>query len=567
MRDLLPKIQSNDGQFHNGNPATGEQGTRVTDTWLNDVQEHIRDFGDEFKYLLQQVELEPDPEKKTQIYDAIEQIIENKRRAASLTKSGEVELDSSTDSTAEDKAATPKAVNAVKALVTAVRNALNNYIPNSKKSNDDNSISSDTVATSYAVKKVRDIATKKATDTVAGQTVLSHKINGTDKSKAASEFALGELNKEIATKGLPVGSVMGFVNGYRPNGYLLANGSRFDPQTYPDLYIANGNSDVLPNVNLSNIGMTSFFFTDDIPAGWIPVDTIQDVVTSSSYPELYKYLIEKYGNLSNVPRVEDRYVRNAGDNLNVGQVQGDAIRNITGEIDLTTLGGGNQFLEFSAEYNEQVFKGALAPQPSKWSRWSHDQDNGTHVPRGFKFDASRVVPTANENRPKTLVLKFCIKAQDILDGIRFWVKAFGVVENTGSMDAGRLAQSIQSVRAEKADIEHTHSYVDIIDFKTGVANAYQHLLQEHGWRKNPDGFIEQWGKTVLNPGSGNGTENPINFPITFPNQVLNVVMSYALMTDKRITQDPVLSALSETGMTIRQQSDRNVIVYWRAIGR
>ncbi|HHW7448026.1 TPA: hypothetical protein ACU16Q_002307 [Pasteurella multocida] len=55
--------------------------------------------------------------------------------------------------------------------------------------------------------------------------------------------------------------------------------------------------------------------------------------------------------------------------------------------------------------------------------------------------------------------------------------------------------------------------------------------------------------------------------MTFPNQVLNVVMSYALMTDKRITQDPVLSALSETGMTIRQQSDRNVIVYWRAIGR
>ncbi len=157
MRDLLQKIQSNDGQFHNGNPATGEQGTRVTDTWLNDVQEHIRDFGEELKYLLQQAELEPNPAKKTQIYDAIEQIIENKRRAASLTQSGEVELDSSTDSTAEDKAATPKAVNAVKALVIAVRNALNNYIPNSKKSDAYNSSSSDTIATSYAVKKVRDI--------------------------------------------------------------------------------------------------------------------------------------------------------------------------------------------------------------------------------------------------------------------------------------------------------------------------------------------------------------------------------------------------------------------------
>ncbi|HII3714305.1 TPA: tail fiber protein, partial [Pasteurella multocida] len=76
---------------------------------------------------------------------------------ASTEQKGLVQLDSSTDSDAEDKAATPKAVNVVKALVIAVRNALNNYIPNSKKSDAYNSSSSDTIATSYAVKKVRDI--------------------------------------------------------------------------------------------------------------------------------------------------------------------------------------------------------------------------------------------------------------------------------------------------------------------------------------------------------------------------------------------------------------------------
>ena len=72
---------------------------------------------------------------------------------ASTEQTGLVQLDSNTDSDAEDKAATPKAVNVVKALVIAVRNALNNYIPNSKKSNADNSSSSDTIATSYALKK------------------------------------------------------------------------------------------------------------------------------------------------------------------------------------------------------------------------------------------------------------------------------------------------------------------------------------------------------------------------------------------------------------------------------
>ncbi|MBV6545460.1 tail fiber protein, partial [Ursidibacter maritimus] len=174
------------------------------------MQEHIRDFGEELKYLLQQAELEPNPVKKTQIYDAIAQIIENKRRTATTAQVGEVQLDSSTDSNAEDKAATPKAVNTVKLLVNAVRSALSNYIPNSKKSNADNSSSSDTNATSYALKKVRDIATTRATDTTAGQTVLSHKINGTDKTKAATEFALNDLIKELAGKGVPRGAIVSF---------------------------------------------------------------------------------------------------------------------------------------------------------------------------------------------------------------------------------------------------------------------------------------------------------------------------------------------------------------------
>lgn len=53
MKSLMPQIDSNDGLFHNGNPATGEQGTRVTDTWLNDVQDRVRDLQAEAHYVLQ----------------------------------------------------------------------------------------------------------------------------------------------------------------------------------------------------------------------------------------------------------------------------------------------------------------------------------------------------------------------------------------------------------------------------------------------------------------------------------------------------------------------------------
>ncbi|MDA5609327.1 phage tail protein, partial [Pasteurella multocida] len=245
---------------------------------------------------------------------------------ASTEQKGLVQLDSSTDSNAEDKAATPKAVKAVRALVTAVRNALNNYIPNGKKSDADNSSSSDTVATSYALKKVRDIATTRATDTVAGQTILSNKINGTDKTKAATEFALGELNKELAGKGVPLGAVVTFPKGINPNGYLRAIGGTFNQETYPDLYIANGNSNVLPNLTRSDVGMTAYFATDAIPDGWIAFDSIRTTVTQQNYPELYQYLVDKYGAISNVPLAEDRFIRNAANNLSVGETQSDEIK-------------------------------------------------------------------------------------------------------------------------------------------------------------------------------------------------------------------------------------------------
>lgn len=37
----MDRIDSPDGLFHEGNPATGQKGTKVTDDFLNDVQEEI----------------------------------------------------------------------------------------------------------------------------------------------------------------------------------------------------------------------------------------------------------------------------------------------------------------------------------------------------------------------------------------------------------------------------------------------------------------------------------------------------------------------------------------------
>ena len=44
MQDRIPSIDSPDGLFHDGNPATGEMGTIVPSAHLNNVQSGIQDL-------------------------------------------------------------------------------------------------------------------------------------------------------------------------------------------------------------------------------------------------------------------------------------------------------------------------------------------------------------------------------------------------------------------------------------------------------------------------------------------------------------------------------------------
>ena len=306
MKSLMPQIDSNDGLFHNGNPATGEQGTRVTDTWLNNLQDRVRDVQAEAHYVLGKAGFRPVENKQTQLYEAIVKIIDDNRKTASLTQTGEVQLSSSTNSNSETQAATSKAVKTAYDLANSkqspattlagygignfkIENFVGNVntlqtdgiyavtqasrsqnlpvagngchiqviaggdgrwcrqiayiaystdmyerhqtsyqtdswsgwvkidsldkIPNSKKSSAVNSESEDHVATSKAVKTAYDkgVDAKTAADNAQSlandannnangrilKTDISHVIDGSNKAKVASEFALGELNKKF----------------------------------------------------------------------------------------------------------------------------------------------------------------------------------------------------------------------------------------------------------------------------------------------------------------------------------------------------------------------------------
>ncbi|MCT8606781.1 hypothetical protein KZ467_07805 [Glaesserella parasuis] len=59
MKTKLPNIESNTGRFIDGNPATGTLGTIVTAKWLNEVQERIQDYFEEFKNVLLLANMQP----------------------------------------------------------------------------------------------------------------------------------------------------------------------------------------------------------------------------------------------------------------------------------------------------------------------------------------------------------------------------------------------------------------------------------------------------------------------------------------------------------------------------
>ncbi len=351
------------------------------------------------------------------------------------------------------------------------------------------------------------------------------------------------IDEQAAGKGLPVGAVIGFPRAVRnPAGYLRADGTTFEQNTFPDLYRALGNSNRLPDLSRTDIGITAWFPSDRIPTGWLAFDDIRTRVTETAYPELYRLLVAKYGSIQNVPQAEDRFIRNAGNGLAVGTKQGDAIRNITGKID-----SGNRS-------NEQLFdtaipEGAFGIDKAR-KNWTYDAgDGGNDRPSALTFDASRVVPTADENRPKALVLKLCIKAADTLGEAVFWIKSHGTVSNAGALDAGTLAQGLQ----DKADRDHTHTAAQIqgLDEKISAAmgGIFGNSAAATGWQKLPGGILIQWGKNNIN---GVHRSNTVYFPVSF-----GEVWSISTATH---TPNSSFYGNMAAGVTIRNYSESSLVI-------
>lgn len=127
------------------------------------------------------------------------------------------------------------------------------------------------------------------------------------------------------------------------------------------------------------------FYGNSAPIGFIPLSG--QSITQAQYPKLFA----RYGSF--LPNLNDgSFIRGVGGNAaTVGVKQDDAIRNIVGEV-----GGG--YTDHSS--------GAFA-----YSRLSPNGQTGDNAKQTiYSFNASRVVPTANENRPRNMAFLYIVKA-------------------------------------------------------------------------------------------------------------------------------------------------------------
>lgn len=170
-------------------------------------------------------------------------------------------------------------------------------------------------------------------------------------------------------------------------------------------------------------------------------------------------------------------------------------------------------------------------------------------------------------KAESIAMVLCIKAQNSLDDVVMWIKAYGKVTNAGVLDASTLAAGLQN----KSDKGHTHRAAEITDLSDTIEAVVGRLFASKksasGYLKIPGGLIIQWGNVEVD----NDVFATVIFPVSFPTACLNVQVS--AVWGNVAGGVNVLSAhvgkISQTGCSVTV-SENGIfgrrIVNWLAIG-
>lgn len=167
--------------------------------------------------------------------------------------------------------------------------------------------------------------------------------------------------------------------------------------------VADAREDVVASAAFVPIGAILDFPVNTVPAGFLIC--AGQTVAKEAYPELVAYLTGDSAALSaTLPDLRGEFRRGAdlGRGVDagrtVGSAQGDAIRNITGSLTFSSGAG----IQASGSMG-----GAFTSLGTASLACSTGSSAGSKL---VGFDASGVVPTASENRPRNVAVVPCIKA-------------------------------------------------------------------------------------------------------------------------------------------------------------
>nr|DAJ59310.1 MAG TPA: tail collar fiber protein [Caudoviricetes sp.] len=357
---------------------------------------------------------------------------------ASISDKGIVKLNSQTASDSEQDAATPKAVKiaydkAVEAK-TAADNAQRKANEGVSKANEANNNAEGRVSKSgdrltgilYSV----GISSKHygygayANQYTSGAPFMVETTGSQDrdtyhpfvkglvrsKGRYGAGFSLGYTTKQGQGDGFGRGIIHLIEdNGANKTWAFEHNGDFVSPN---DVLSSSGRSVNKSIQHDELVGEVAFFASSTPPSGWLKANGA--AVSRTTYAALFAAIGTTFGagdgrTTFNLPDLRGEFLRGLDEGRNIdrgrrlGTAQGDAIRNITGKLDGSAMGSGNQVLE-----GKMIASGAIGTTYQQ-RQWSGDQGGWGEQSVSFDFDASRVVPTASENRPRNVALLACIK--------------------------------------------------------------------------------------------------------------------------------------------------------------
>ena len=149
----------------------------------------------------------------------------------------------------------------------------------------------------------------------------------------------------------------------------------------------------------------------EFPSNLIPSNTLLcdgAELSREAYPELFAVINTIYGEgdgstTFNIPDYRGAFLRCTGGNADVlGVLQEDAIRNITGSFSLNGVAGNRPISYYLNDIGAFGNSSYIASYVNAAMTGSSSAGNNK------TFDASNVVPTAEENRPINYSINYCI---------------------------------------------------------------------------------------------------------------------------------------------------------------